>query len=274
MTIYGKVGTFTRDEERAGVPGHGPVVLSGAVKANDGTYPTGLFLTRKSGELIPLAEVADEVIETGDGNTKAFTGTLANYPVEPGTVVATDGVETFTDDGSGNLVGSAGGTGTINYKTGAYSMTFNANVGNGTDVTADYITDFAGVLEEQVDTTASGSCLYVAHGTVDTTCLKVGKTVKAEPSASLLLLMQAKGVYTYGVFGNASHGTGVLGQGSDNDFHANGCGIIRFKAVTLPAASSAYQGCLANNGTQLHECGYDSGLSTWRWVPFTNFTSA
>jgi hypothetical protein len=41
-----------------------------------------------------------------------------------GTVAA--GVETFTDDFLGNLTGSRGGYGTINYATGAYSVTFSA----------------------------------------------------------------------------------------------------------------------------------------------------
>lgn len=38
-------------------------------------------------------------------------------------ISGTGGAETFTDDGSGNLVGSAGGTGTINYATGVISFT-------------------------------------------------------------------------------------------------------------------------------------------------------
>lgn len=196
MTINGQVGSFSRDEERAQIPGHDPVVLSGRLTAADGVYPTGLVLTRNaSGVMIALAEAADEVIETGDGSTKAFTGNLAAYPVEPGTLVVTDGVETFTDDGSGRLTGSAGGSGTINYRTGAYAVTFNANVVNETDVTADYVTAVDGVLDEQTDTAYSASGLYVAHGTVNTTVLKVGKTAKAEPSAALLILLQKKGIF-------------------------------------------------------------------------------
>lgn len=50
-------------------------------------------------------------------------------------VTFTDGVEDFTDNYDGTLTGSAGGTGTINYATGAYSITFNASA---TTVTADY----------------------------------------------------------------------------------------------------------------------------------------
>lgn len=40
-------------------------------------------------------------------------------------VTFTDTSETFTDNGDGTLTGSAGGTGTINYTSGAYSITFN-----------------------------------------------------------------------------------------------------------------------------------------------------
>lgn len=193
--MNGQVGSFTRNEERAGVAGHGPVVLSGKFKANDGIYLTGMLLTRKAGELIALVVAAAEVIETGDGNTKAFTGTLASFPVEPGTVVISDGVEAFADDGLGNLTGAAGGTGAINYKTGAYSLTFNANVVLATDVTADYVTAVDGINETQVDTSVAGSGLYVAHGTVDSTVLKIGKVNPAEPSAAVLMLLQAKGIY-------------------------------------------------------------------------------
>lgn len=64
----------------------------------------------------------------GTGNTVlvTFTGTFAGAPLVPGSVSVSDGVETFTDNGVGVLVGSASGTGTINYETGAYSVTFNA----------------------------------------------------------------------------------------------------------------------------------------------------
>lgn len=46
------------------------------------------------------------------------------------------GLETFTDDGNGVLTSDKGGTGTINYATGAYNITFNA-VTTGA-VTSDY----------------------------------------------------------------------------------------------------------------------------------------
>ena len=196
MTIKGTVGSFTRSEERARIAGHDPVVLAGKLTAADGVYPCGLLLTRNAASvMIALALIAAEVLATGDGNTKAYAGNLANFPVEPGTVAITDAVENFTDDGSGRLVGDAGGTGTIDYKTGAFAITFAVDVLLASDIEADYTTAFDGVLDEEVDTAASASGVYVAHGTVDTNVLKVGKVTKAEPTAALLMLMQKKGVY-------------------------------------------------------------------------------
>ena len=46
--------------------------------------------------------------------------------------------ERFIDDKSGNLTGQDGGTGTINYATGAYSVTFNTAVTNAVKVYAQY----------------------------------------------------------------------------------------------------------------------------------------
>lgn len=87
--------------------------------------------------------VNDEALASGNGSTKTFTGTLA---FKAGgakrtcfAVAITDGTETFTDDYAGNLTGSLGGTGTINYMTGAYSVTFNTAPVVGTNnITADY----------------------------------------------------------------------------------------------------------------------------------------
>lgn len=62
----------------------------------------------------------------GNKNGKSFSGTLAHHPLRPGDLVITDSVETFTDNGDGTLTGSAGGTGTIVYATGAWAVTFNA----------------------------------------------------------------------------------------------------------------------------------------------------
>lgn len=73
---------------------------------------------------------------TYTGTLSAVTGTrFCRVTSITGTTGA--GVETFTDNGSGVLTSDKGGTGTINYATGAYSITFNAVTTSG-NVEADY----------------------------------------------------------------------------------------------------------------------------------------
>jgi hypothetical protein len=62
---------------------------------------------------------------TGDGTTTAFATTIQFPYILPNSVIVTDNVETFNDDGNGNLVGDQGGTGTVNYTTGAIAVNFN-----------------------------------------------------------------------------------------------------------------------------------------------------
>jgi len=67
-----------------------------------------------------------ELLNRRDLATVAYNGTLLHYPMIAGSLSITDGVETFSDDGAGNLTGDAGGTGAIDYTTGVWSATFNA----------------------------------------------------------------------------------------------------------------------------------------------------
>jgi hypothetical protein len=68
-----------------------------------------------------------ETIGTGDAATKTFNGFLNNIPMVAGSVVITDGVETFSEPVTpdGTLSGDLGGSGTINSNNGAFSVTFN-----------------------------------------------------------------------------------------------------------------------------------------------------
>lgn len=104
--------------------------------AND---KTGLYLSYIDEET--YTTVSSEAVDTGDGGT-TYGGTLAFkaggakrtcFAIE-----ITDGTETFTDNRNGILTGSLGGTGTINYTTGAWTATFNSAVGIGTPITGDY----------------------------------------------------------------------------------------------------------------------------------------
>lgn len=103
---------------------------------------TGLYLSKiDRDELSDYTFVDDEALGSGDGTTVTFTGTLASITGArtAAYVIITDGTETFTDDRNGTLTGDQGGTGTINYGTGAYSVTFNTAPVSGTDnITGDY----------------------------------------------------------------------------------------------------------------------------------------
>ncbi|MFW9872318.1 MAG: hypothetical protein ACFFG0_04380 [Candidatus Thorarchaeota archaeon] len=90
-------------------------------------------------------------LDTGDGSTVTFTGTLGNTPLKAGKLVVTDNTETFTDNSDGTLTGDAGGSGTISYTSGAVSVTFNAAPTDGTDIEYSY---------EYFDTAAPTGILY------------------------------------------------------------------------------------------------------------------
>jgi len=81
--------------------------------------------TTLGGRRYASVRVQDEVLGSS-GGAQARSGTLAYFPVTAGSLVITDGVETFTDDGSGAMVSDASGgvDGTINYTTGAWAVTF------------------------------------------------------------------------------------------------------------------------------------------------------
>lgn len=83
-------------------------------------------------------KIVDELLMTGNNSKTTFTGSLAAPEIKTGTVEIKDNTETFTDNGDGTLTGDAGGSGTINYTTGAYSVTFNTAPGTGIGIYAGY----------------------------------------------------------------------------------------------------------------------------------------
>lgn len=69
-------------------------------------------------------QYAVDNLASGDGITTTFTGTLQNPPIIIGTLFITDGTYVAQDQGDGTLTGTGISAGTINYTTGAYSVTF------------------------------------------------------------------------------------------------------------------------------------------------------
>lgn len=79
---------------------------------------------------------------TGDGATLTFTATIPNIGVRSNSVaILNAGVTVATDNGSGVISGS-GVTGTINYGTGAMSVTFTVAPLNGNALAVNYIQAF------------------------------------------------------------------------------------------------------------------------------------
>jgi hypothetical protein len=81
--------------------------------------------------------IITQVIATGSGVT-TYTGTLGVFPIEAGTMTVTNGVENFVDNGFGILTGNQGGSGTIVYSTGVFSVTFNTAVATGVAISSTY----------------------------------------------------------------------------------------------------------------------------------------
>lgn len=64
-------------------------------------------------------------IGVGNGIQSTYSVIPQQLPIVPGTVIVTDGIENFTDlAANGVLVGTQGGIGSVNYTTGAISVTF------------------------------------------------------------------------------------------------------------------------------------------------------
>lgn len=81
---------------------------------------------------------------TGDGATKAYSGTASPVPMRVRSVkITTTAVDDTPleawDDGKGALRGDLESPGTINNTTGALDLTFNKNVKNGVDIVVSYI---------------------------------------------------------------------------------------------------------------------------------------
>lgn len=102
---------------------------------------TAIYLSKIDPQGTNYTTVTNEVL--GASGSTTYTGTLSavtgkRFCRVSSIVGTTTTTETFTDNGSGILTSDKGGTGTINYATGAYSVTFSATVTSG-NVTGNYL---------------------------------------------------------------------------------------------------------------------------------------
>ncbi len=82
----------------------------------------------------------NECMGEGDAAEVTFTGTLIHSPVQISSLQITAGAIVATDDGAGVLGGTGITTGSINYTTGAYSITYTAAPAAGALLVGDYWT--------------------------------------------------------------------------------------------------------------------------------------
>ncbi|MGL4400161.1 MAG: hypothetical protein ACRCXD_09860 [Luteolibacter sp.] len=100
-----------------------------------GKVTAGQKLVKDFNAYYTSEQIDEEIIGVGAGTT--FASTLDFQPVRTSTVIVRAGSVSGTDNGSGAITGT-GVTGTIDYQTGAVSVTFGTAVGAGVNVTAAY----------------------------------------------------------------------------------------------------------------------------------------
>ncbi len=80
-----------------------------------------------------------EAFGTGNGTLTAFSHTISDRPIQPGSVTITVGTVSAADDGSGNLAGAGVASGsTIDYLTGATTLNLAVAPANLAAITANY----------------------------------------------------------------------------------------------------------------------------------------
>ena len=96
-------------------------------------------VTHESDAYLYASEIEEQVVGTGDGTATVFTGTLAPAPLRQYAVrLFSGGFPVAIDDGAGNLVGADITAGTVDYTTGAISITFATAPTAGFDVMAQF----------------------------------------------------------------------------------------------------------------------------------------
>ena len=112
------------------------VVTTGLNRLLNSALVTGNVVTPTTGESVG----------TGNGSTTTFNHTLAgiagstgtNPRVIPGSISISAGSVTATDAGAGTLTGTGVSSGTVNYETGAVSITYSSAPANAQAITAGY----------------------------------------------------------------------------------------------------------------------------------------
>lgn len=104
---------------------------------NKGSVTAGNTLVRDFNKDYSSELIDQEILGVGDATAVAFTSTLDFVPVKASTVIVSAGAVSGSDNGLGVIAGT-GISGTIDYATGAISVTFTAAPAVGVNVVASY----------------------------------------------------------------------------------------------------------------------------------------
>lgn len=118
---------------------------------------------------IGATTVAGEAVGTGTGAQVTFAHVAAHVPIKPGSLTITAGAVTGTDNGAGQITGAGIAAGsTVNYATGAISVTFSIAPANAAAITGAYTygVQSAGLPAtcHAVQLSASGGNCHIATG--------------------------------------------------------------------------------------------------------------
>jgi hypothetical protein len=80
-----------------------------------------------------------QTVGSGDGGTFNFPFTVMNIPIIAGMVLVSAGDQYVTDDGLGVLSGTGTSSGTVDYITGAFNVTFTSAPLSGEDIVAQVV---------------------------------------------------------------------------------------------------------------------------------------
>lgn len=105
----------------------------GSVKAGDTMFS---MFHGGNGETAYSSDEVDTEYVTASGST--ISGSLAWLPVVPGSVKLVIGTKEYTDDGAGNITGSGITSGTIDYNSGAFSITLASAPSESDDIYFNY----------------------------------------------------------------------------------------------------------------------------------------
>ncbi len=230
-------------------------------------HSTGVVVTPTPGDddggMIPpggggLAEIRNEVVGVGNTVDRTFSGTLAGRPVYPRTLTITDGTESFEDaDGDGIFEGDKGGTGSVNYNTGVFTVTFLLPPAAGVNVRATYIYWVGEDGEVEPDPTPTDP---------DAPAVKVIRRLTVVQDGNMLFMTDADGDEYRGQMGRVSTSGGdMTGSTSGHvvaNFEVRGGGIR-----IVGAFEGAYTAPDAEEG-RAH------GVMVDRWLRGTWFNAA